>query len=1113
MVILYNYTSTTENDETEQILEKANSCGEANAFLTKHVAVEGQLKATFCVEVIDFVKFREAMGETLDKLSFDSYLMVRACAGVSSFFLRNAGTPTRVSEITRKFPARFLQGLSPQAKAVAERESGCYCAGSEQFFFDMTRCVLDARYDPETAPLDEVVEMKQLDALDELITSSVGRTGRLSSMVLVTQSACTSPAALGQVIPHIRRSLISASRGWCRQDWGYSVDLAQFFCGADSLESRYAALEALLKTSLGSMIILDFRKMQGTEFDLSDRRFTMLLKKYMRSVAILLLMNDRQIQASIALSAAFGDGLFNLDLNVEPVGTAKDSSAHFAATYASASPEELLQNSVNSDSCVSNTELVDIISCGASGNRISASMEFSRLIGAEPLKELLDKISNRKQLRRTNPQINVPHIFSVTGSSGSGKTYGVSVLARVLCEKGYLKNSANPVVFVHNSDLIGAYQGQTTDKTKRIFESAKGSCIIIEDMAALIPEKDYGLQAINEIMSQIERCTSDTFVFILGTREELQRIYEIVPRLREYVEEVKLADFTLEKTVKIIDGNLRRLLPVSEGCGNLQSMIRGCVENVLREITGSASADCSLIANGHFVRYYLDELMNLYAAEDLAEDKAVSGRRLGAMCRRAAEVYVEKYRRGELPITFKAAFNTTADVRWEEVVGNSEAKRTLEKVVSFIKTPEKFKSVGAEFPKGTLLVGPPGTGKTQLARAVATNAGVPFLALSGSDLVGRYMGEGAAKVREVFEEARKRTKCIIFIDELDAIGRRRDIVTEEAGKTLNQLLIEMDGFNKYSGIHIIAATNHYELLDPALVRSGRFDSVVKVDTPTQTERAEMFRLYLDKASGEVSAKVSDEELSHLADMTLGAAGADIRGIVNDALIEIAADESADVVQTLIDSISRKLVGTPVSLMMGAEERTRVAYHEAGHTVLALKLYGEDSVHKVTIVPSSNGSLGYAWHRANENRLETRAELENDIVVALGGMMAERILYRAPEDDGITAVGAESTGISADIASAIATARKIVRIFGIRENDRIYRLCSAGNADVTEREEAEVNRILDVCTERAKALLTTPDAENLSRLEGCGLLCAIAEKLLEKETLLAADIARLTSKAA
>nr|WP_249145732.1 ATP-dependent zinc metalloprotease FtsH [Bradyrhizobium diazoefficiens] len=381
---------------------------------------------------------------------------------------------------------------------------------------------------------------------------------------------------------------------------------------------------------------------------------------------------------------------------------------------------------------------------------------------------------------------------------------------------------------------------------------------------------------------------------------------------------------------------------------------------------------------------------------------------LMAIGKSRAKVYVEK----DIKVTFA------------DVAGVDEAKFELQEVVSFLKDPGSYGRLGAHVPKGILLVGPPGTGKTLLARAVAGEAGVPFFSISGSEFVEMFVGVGAARVRDLFEQARKAAPCIIFVDELDALGRSRGPLSfgshDEKEQTLNQLLSELDGFDPSAGVILLAATNRPEILDPALLRAGRFDRQVLVDRPDKNGRIAILKVHVRKIRMDEAV-----DLDKVAGLTTGFTGADLANLVNEAAIA-ATRRGGDQVSfaDFVTAIERIVAGVEKkSRVLGRNERRRVAYHEMGHALVAASLPGVDAVQKVSIIPRGIGALGYTIQRPTEDRfLLTVEELKNRIAVLMGGRASERLIFG----------GVISTGAADDLQRATEIAIEMVTRYGMDE---------------------------------------------------------------------------------
>jgi cell division protease FtsH len=455
---------------------------------------------------------------------------------------------------------------------------------------------------------------------------------------------------------------------------------------------------------------------------------------------------------------------------------------------------------------------------------------------------------------------------------------------------------------------------------------------------------------------------------------------------------------------------------------------------------------------------------------------------LGGMGRNRAKIYAQS----EIGVSF------------EDVAGVDESKDELKEVVEFLKNPKKFQNLGGRIPKGVLLVGPPGTGKTLLAKAVAGEAGVPFFSVSGSEFVEMFVGLGAARVRELFAQAQQKAPCIIFVDELDALGKARGANPlgghDEREQTLNQLLVEMDGFDAKKGVIIMAATNRPEILDPALLRPGRFDRQVLVDRPDIKGREAILRVHAKnvKLAPGVDLKV-------LAARTAGFVGADLANLINEAALLAARNNKTQVeMADLEEAVERVVAGLEKKArVMNPKERERVAYHEVGHALVAASVPTADPVHKISIIPRGIAALGYTLQLPTEDRyLLTRSELLDRLAILLGGRAAEALMF-----------GEVSTGAQNDLQRAADIARRMVKEYGMSarlgavayEPERRPLFLPGGDglsgakpySEETAREiDEEVKRIVDETEGRVREILTKRGPD----------LKAVSQRLLEKEVL-------------
>ncbi len=446
--------------------------------------------------------------------------------------------------------------------------------------------------------------------------------------------------------------------------------------------------------------------------------------------------------------------------------------------------------------------------------------------------------------------------------------------------------------------------------------------------------------------------------------------------------------------------------------------------------------------------------------------------------------------------------DTNTKVTFKDVAGLAEAKQEVEEIVSFLKSPDKYTKLGGKIPKGALLVGPPGTGKTLMAKAMAGEANVPFFSMSGSDFVEMFVGVGASRVRDLFKQAKEKAPCIIFIDEIDAIGRARGKnpnmgANDERENTLNQLLTEMDGFETNSGVIILAATNRADILDSALLRAGRFDRQIYVDLPELKDREEIFKVHLKPL------KLADNvDISFLAKQTPGFSGADIANVANEAaLIAARKDKNEVEKQDFLDAIDRIVGGLENrSKVIKANEKKAIAYHEAGHATVSWLLEHAHPLLKVTIVPRGK-ALGAAWYLPQERQITTKEQLLDQMCSVLGGRAAEELTF-----------GQISTGAQNDLEKATKQAYAMVSIFGMSEKiGNLSYYDSTGQSDFSftkpysektaELIDAEVKDLVESSYSRAKELLKSYQDQHRE----------VAELLLEREVIFSDDLERILGK--
>ncbi len=578
---------------------------------------------------------------------------------------------------------------------------------------------------------------------------------------------------------------------------------------------------------------------------------------------------------------------------------------------------------------------------------------------------------------------------------------------------------------------------------------------------------------------------------LLGVQEAWQRAQtvEVVPysEFEKYLQDDKIAEVTVSD--QHITGKLKK----PEGAKTV--IIANLVPPELADRLSRFNVKYTRVQESTFVRDLLSWVVPaavffgiwFLLARRLQKSGGLGGGFM-SIGKSRAKIYVE----------------TKTGVTFADVAGVDEAKAELEEVVEFLKDPSKYGRLGARVPKGVLLVGPPGTGKTLLARAVAGEAGVPFFSISGSEFVEMFVGVGAARVRDLFEQARAKAPAIIFIDELDALGRARGAGGlgghDEREQTLNQLLVELDGFDPSAGLVLLAATNRPEILDPALLRAGRFDRQILVDRPDKAGRLQILRVHAKKIR-----LAPGVDLEQVAALTPGFSGADLANLVNEAALlatrrgaeSVSLGDFTQAIERLIAGLEKK------NRVLNPHERRIVAHHEMGHAIVAMALPGTDPVHKISIIPRGVGALGYTIQRPTEDRfLMTREELENKMAVLLGGRASEEVIF-----------GHLSTGAADDLAKVTDIARSMVMRYAmvrdlgpvayeeerppflggsLPQGHREYSEATAREIDVA------VRTIVDATYEKALGILK----RNRAALE------TWAKKLLEKETLAEAELDEL-----
>jgi len=578
--------------------------------------------------------------------------------------------------------------------------------------------------------------------------------------------------------------------------------------------------------------------------------------------------------------------------------------------------------------------------------------------------------------------------------------------------------------------------------------------------------------------------------WLLATYEQVDTIP--YSQFEQLVDEGKVSEVAISQDT--ITGKLKDKLP-SGSTGFVTARVDPALAGKLADkgvvVTGVPSGGLISTILSWIVPALAFYLMWVFLFRRMADRQGFGG--LMSIGKSTAKVYVEK----DTKVTFA------------DVAGVEEAKFELQEVVAFLKDPKSYGRLGARVPKGILLVGPPGTGKTLLARAVAGEAGVPFFSISGSEFVEMFVGVGAARVRDLFEQARKAAPCIIFIDELDALGRSRSVGGfggyDEKEQTLNQLLAELDGFDPSTGVILLAATNRPEILDPALLRAGRFDRQVLVDRPDHAGRLAILKVHIRKIQ-----PADDVDLDKIAGLTAGFTGADLANLVNEAAIA-ATRRRGDSVSfaDFLAAIERIVAGVEKkSRVLNPKERRRVAFHEMGHALVAASLAGVDPVQKVSIIPRGVGALGYTMQRPTEDRfLLSASDLKNRLAVLLGGRAAESLIFD----------GDISTGAADDLQRATEVALEMVTRYGMdgKVGQRTYAARQQqflgmppdqvqGASEATEREiDLAVRDLIEEAAQRAREILERRRAD---LDQGTALL-------MERETLTVEDFPALKPTAA
>ena len=790
---------------------------------------------------------------------------------------------------------------------------------------------------------------------------------------------------------------------------------------------------------------------------------------------------------------------FTLDRSVEPILAqliAHDKSD--GRFYGIKSAEKIVDKMVyeklrlhptGDDTVITAADLKDLDQEFDDMQDLPGEEKLKQLIGMEPVaKQLMEIIGLIEHAIKHGKSSARPSIhMRFVGNPGTGKTTVARIMGQILKERGILRKG---IFFEYEGvDFIAKYVGHTAPKTAQICRDAYGSVLFIDEAYALAVDKEHGgtssynAEALNTLLSEMENHRDDMVVIMAGYKDDIDDLMRSNPGLVQRMPyEINFPNYTREQLSEIFFNLARKdFLFGEEFIELVREYFRTLPNNIYLSPT---------FANARFVRNMFERTWSKAVMRAQLE-KAELTTLLPSDFEQAVEE-MEATANGAMVFGKDASGATMfseeeAKIKFVDVRGQEEAKELLVELVDFLKNPAKYQAIGARIPKGALLYGPPGTGKTMMAKAVAGEAGVPVLTISGADLVERFLGQGAEKVRGLFQKARELSPCIIFIDEIDAIGGSRN--HSHSDSTLIQLLTEMDGFDDKSEVIILAATNRPEYLDPALRRPGRFDREVPLELPDLTGRIDILSMYLSKVDHEEGI-----DLNEVARLAAGSSGADLRNVVNEAaLLALRQGRSKVAQRDLEESIDITSVGyVKKNAIMSDHEKWVTCYHEIGHALATALQSHAAPVQKITVVPRTSGVLGFAQSlETSEPVMYTRSQLEARIVTVCAGRAAEEIHFNE-----IT------TGASNDIEKATAYARAIVTRYGMTDEfDMVClvksqggylgggstQICSEATARAVDEKVIEIVRTQH---QKARDLLKANEAK----------LDELARYLYEKETI-------------
>ncbi len=651
-------------------------------------------------------------------------------------------------------------------------------------------------------------------------------------------------------------------------------------------------------------------------------------------------------------------------------------------------------------------------------NELSGEEELKQLIGMEDIvtqvEEIVSLIEYTKKTNKKAPSLHMRFI----GPPGTGKTTVARIVAKIFKEHGLLRTG---VFFEYTgNDLIAKYVGHTAAKTAQICRDAYGGVLFIDEAYTLADggpdghsHGSFREEALNTLLAQMENHRDDMVIIMAGYEQEIDALLQTNPGLAQRMPFVVNFDrYSKEQLADIFFVYCNNQFEVSD---DLKQHIRSYFSELPNNIYYSRT-----FANARFVRNLYERVVSKVALRcrlENASDRVLLESDFDKAVEDIRDSLTSAMTFGQDSSGAVMFSEDTASISFADVCGEDEAKELLSEMIDFLRSPEKYTRIGAEIPKGALLYGPPGTGKTMLARAAASEAHVPVLTLSGSDLTSKFVGEAPEKVRSLFAQARKLAPCIVFIDEIDAIGGMRSGNSNDTA--LIQLLTEMDGFSASEGIMILAATNQPEALDPALRRPGRLDREIPVELPGLDGRIEILRHYLGHTQNE-----PEIDLHEVALMASGMSGADLKNVVNEAALRAVREHRTCISQfDLEESIEVVSVGYQKhGSLLSPHEKEVVCYHEIGHALAAALQTHSAPVKKITVLPRTGGILGYARQLDTAERyLYTKTELENRILTIVAGRAAEEVHFHEA-----------TTGASDDIQKATRLARRIVTQYGMTD---------------------------------------------------------------------------------